>query len=573
MNANPATVWAHTFVDELARLGVRHAVIAPGSRSTPLTLAFAAHPAFRVHSLLDERGAAFYALGIGLATGTPAALLCTSGTAAANFFPAIIEAHASRVPLLVLTADRPPELRGTGANQTIDQIKLFGGYPRWFAEAPLPEGDPSPLLVRSLRTLADRAFAAALAPLPGPVHLNFPFRKPLEPAGGPVPFDLQARPDGQPLARIHPASPNPNFQLELPPRTLLLAGPNCPAGDFPAALAGLAGRTGFPLMADALSGLRFGEWVDRVLLLNPQTAPACSAASLILQFGDVPTSQPLLDFLAASPARRVSIQPHGVWQDDAHTLAELVHADPAAFCRGLRAPEGLADPQWIASLRESEANYWRAVEAQVHAGFFEGLILPDVVDALPDDALLFAANSNPARHLDEFARPLRKRVRVFANRGASGIDGAVSTALGVAAVSGRPLTLVTGDLSLYHDLNGLLALERCGVRATIVLIHNDGGGIFRRLPAARHEPAFTDLFLTPHGLDFEPAVRMFGAEFVRTTGREDFRAALAAAIGHETPRVIEVRTDSAAHECARQAIQAKTAQHTQGKNSNDREDQ
>jgi len=564
VNANPATIWAHTFVDELARAGVRAAVIAPGSRSTPLTLAFAAHPQFRVYSLLDERGAAFFALGLAQASGMPAALLCTSGTAAANFFPAIIEASEAHVPLLVLTADRPPELRGTGANQTMDQVKLYGGYVRDFREVPLPEIDPAPKMLRALRTLADRAVAAAMGVIPGPVHLNFPFRKPLEPAGDPVPFDLAARPDGLPFTSI---APFPLFSsaphLDFPSRGLILCGPRCPAGDFPAAIADLAAKTGYPIIADALSGVRFGPWAARVLILNPQTSEVFKASEvptpdLILQFGAVPASQAVLSFLENLPleTRRISVQAHGTWHDDVHTLSELIYADPAAFCRDLgeRAPEGVADPEWIAALREFEERYWRAVDQVTGAGFFEGLALADVVESIPDGGILFVANSNPVRHLDEFVRPMAKRVAVFCNRGVSGIDGTISTALGVAAASDQPLVLVIGDVAFYHDLNGLLAVRRCGVRATIVLIHNDGGGIFRRLPVAEHEPEFTDLFLTPHGLDFEPAVRMFGAAFVRTAGGAELRAALANAIGHDIPHVIEVRTDSAAHEAVRMKI-------------------
>lgn len=560
----PSSLWAAVLADELARLGVRSVVVAPGSRSTPLALAFAADARFRTFSLLDERGAAFFALGIGLESGRPAAVLCTSGTAAANFFPAIVEADQAQVPLVVLTADRPPELRTTGANQTIDQVGLYGRTVRFARDLLPPASETAALQLRYLRTTVDRAVAAARGPVPGPVHLNVPFRKPLEPSAGMGPAEpLEGRAGQEPFTRILTQKPALALPaIDLPARGLILAGPRCPDGDFPDALTDLAQRYSLPVVADALSGLRFGPWTDALNPLNPEVCRGIASGRLpqpgfVLQFGAIPSSAAALDMLAALPADvlRISVQSSGVWQDDAHGLTHLLTADPAEFCRGLAALAlgSPADTAYRAMLEEEDHRYWAAVAA-ADAPDFEGGAVADVVETLPEGSLLFVANSLSVRHLDAYVRPSLRRLRAFCNRGVSGIDGTISTALGVAASAGERITLILGDLAFYHDLNGLLALQRCGAVATIVILHNDGGGIFRRLPVAAHEPPFTDLFLTPHGLDFEPAARMFGASFARVQDRAGLKTALAAAAQSPEAAIIEFKSDSARTEEIRRRI-------------------
>jgi len=583
---NRNALWAQVFVDELARGGLRAVCIAPGSRSTPLTVAFAVDERVRVYSLIDERSAGFFALGMALAGGAPVALVCTSGTAAANFHPAIIEAYHARVPLLVLTADRPHELRGSGANQTIDQVKMYGDHVRWFVDVAPPEAHPPARTLRYLRTLAARALAVAGGPPAGPVHLNFPFRKPLEPI--PVPGDVpesppqeahlawQGRGEGAPFTRITRGvlTPTPAqidglvAAIRNAPRGLIVCGPRCPRGDFPQAVTRLARVTGYPILADALSGVRFGPHVaeaDGLILGGYETflqrdAITWEPPQLILRFGAMPTSKALETYLESLPAcRQIAVNGDGVWEDASHSIAELLWADPATTCRQVAerlagATTRPADPAWVATLRRAEQAAWAAVEAACREAFFEGAILPTVVEALPPHAVLYVGNSLPVRHLDQFVRPQAKPLRVLANRGASGIDGTVSSALGAAAATDAPLVLVTGDLAFYHDLNGLLALRRCGVRATIVLIHNDGGGIFHRLPIAGFDPPFTELFVTPHGLDFEPVVRMYGAAFVHVETPETLREALHTAIGAPTPHVIEVRSDAEEHERWRRKV-------------------
>ncbi|NUM47868.1 MAG: 2-succinyl-5-enolpyruvyl-6-hydroxy-3-cyclohexene-1-carboxylic-acid synthase [Anaerolineales bacterium] len=398
---NPSILWATLFVDELTRAGLRTAIIAPGSRSTPLTLAFAAHPDIHVVSLLDERSAAFYALGIGLATGQPAALVCTSGTAAANFYPAIIEANYSHVPLLALTTDRPPEIRASGANQTVDQIKMYGDQVRWFVDVAVPENRPAPLTLRYLRSLAGRAVAATMGLPPGPVQINFPFRKPLEPVPQPG-FELPAetaRPDSSPFARVTRGRvhPTPDQLADLTgaishaQRGIIVCGPRCPGGNFPARVADLARVTGFPLFADALSGVRFGPQTGNAPILGGYETflPALTRAGLespdmVLHFGAPPISAKLNDWLAALPAttRRFALRESGDWQDDAYTTSDLIWADPEILCEtllsSLNSHQFPQNSPWLPLFQSAESQTWQTIESVNRETWFEGAILADV---------------------------------------------------------------------------------------------------------------------------------------------------------------------------------------------------
>ncbi len=578
---NRNTLWSAIFVDELARAGLKSACIAPGSRSTPLTVAFANHPAITVYSLLDERGAAFFALGLALATGQPAALVCTSGTAAANFFPAIVEANTAQVPLLVLTTDRPPELRHSGANQTIDQVKMYGDHVRWFVDVALPEtGD---LALRSLRTLAQRAVSATMGLPPGPVHLNFPFRKPLEPTSQPgdVPENLPdtARPAGKPYTRISRGQllPAPAQVADLAgaitaaPRGLIVCGPRCPGGNFPAAVTRLALASGYPILADALSGVRFGPHIDALegqlvsgydTFLQPQVVANWPAPQVILRFGALPISMALGRYIAAyGSSRHVQISDTGVWQDDTHTTSDFLWADPSAVCDALTAQLDRRSPDepWLARWQAADEVVRGVVDPARENSFFEGDILNTIVNRVPQNTQLFVGNSLIVRHLDQFVPHNHNNIRVYANRGASGIDGVTATALGIAAAVPERLVLVTGDVSFYHDLNSLLALRRLGLTATIVVINNNGGGIFHRLPIANFDPPFTDLFLTQHGLNFAAAAQLFGVDYIRVSARHEFQHAFSESITGDAARIIEVTTDSTHHEQVRRQIIAQVA--------------
>ena len=563
LSANPNTHWASVFVDELARGGLQAVCLAPGSRSTPLALAFAAQPAIRLYRHLDERSAGFFALGLALATGRPVALLCTSGTAAANFHPAVIEAYYAAVPLLVLTADRPPELRDSGANQTIDQVKMFGDHVRWAVDAPVPQAGVPDVVLRHLRTLAARALAAADGPPRGPVHVNLPFRKPLEPDATTL-ADQPAAPSalaphthisrGRLLATYDQLTTVASLAGQ---GGLIVCGPGCPGGDFPAAVAALAARLGWPILADPLSGLRHGAQVSGGLVLGsyPLWLPALGQRrprpEAILRFGAVPTSASLSAWLEESaPPAHVHVRDDGLWADDLHLTHTFIQADPTLFCVRLAAMLDGAPvaEEWAAFFQQIEKTTWATVDQTlIGLPLFDGGAIARALAALPNGAVVFAGNSMPVRYVDAFDQPDTRTIALYGNRGASGIDGNVSTALGLAAAGNRPVCAFLGDITFYHDMNGLLAARQHGLsNVAFVVTNNDGGGIFRRLPIARHDPPFTDLFLTPHGLTFGHAAALYGLEYTAVRDTAELDAALADDRPRTAARLIEVITDGAA---------------------------
>lgn len=554
---NRNALWARVLVQELARGGVAHACVAPGNRSGPLAFALAAEPGLRTWSHVDERSMGFFALGLAMATGAPVALACTSGTAAANLLPAVVEAGQARVPLVVLTADRPHDLRDTGANQAIDQVGLFGRQVRWAADLPPPAAEDRAL--RHLRSLACRALLEARGPPAGPVHLNVPMAKPLEPTpAGDVPQGFAAahpravegRPGGAPWVAVR-ASPRPPAPADVAAvaarlegrRGVIVAGPQRDAR-LPPALARLAAATGFPLLADPLGGARFGPAAGLGAFdafLASAAVRAALAPEVVVRAGAAPTSDALLRWMEEDAAELVLLDEAG-WREPLHLPGERLAADPAlaadALAAAVRRP---APPAWRARWQRAED----AAAAALARGeaFFEGAAARATVEALPEGATLVVSNSLPVRDLDRFAPPRGKALRVLGNRGASGIDGVTSTALGVAAAGQGPVVLLTGDLAFYHDLPGLMAFRRLGVAATLVVLHNDGGRIFEQLPAARFDPPFRDLFVTPHGLDFEHAARLFGARFRRAADLKGYEAALAEALREGGPQVLEARIE------------------------------
>lgn len=567
---NRNLLWARLLVDELARGGLREVVIAPGSRSTPLVFAFAECPGMTLYSLLDERGAAFFALGLAQAADRPVALVCTSGTAAANFLPAVVEAHYGRIPLLVLTADRSHELRDSGANQTVDQIRLYGEHALWSVDVAPPEADPPAVLLRSLRTLAARALAVADGMPKGAVHLNFPFRKPLEPVPEPMSLDEMplALATGRPAVQVLRTSQAPSEAqvvrlaevLRSAERPALVCGPRCSGGEFPAAVRALAGRAGAALFADVLSGVRAGSvglsGYDTVLAGKSDLEPP----DAVIQFGAPPTSQALTGYLNCATGLRLMVSADGVWQDPDHRTTDWLWADAEALCRA--AAERLQPrpaSTWQAAHERASQTACAALVDVRRERFFDGGAAAAVIEALPAGAQVFAASSLTVRNLDQFAA-LDRPVRVFGNRGASGIDGTVSSAFGLAAANpGVPTILLTGDLALYHDLNGLIAANRLGLKLIAVVINNNGGGIFRRLPVAQFDPPFEALFVTPHGLTFEAAAAQFGLTYTRAKDEAGLHAALAEALAGARSALIEVVTDSNADLAARREVIARTA--------------
>jgi len=578
---NRNTLWGRAVAEELSRAGVGAVCVCPGSRSTPLTVAVDAHDDLTVYSHLDERSAAFFALGRGKRTGEPTAVVTTSGTATANLHPAVMEANQARVPLLVLTADRPPELRDSGANQTVDQQKLYGDAVRHYRDLPEPEADDRKL--RSLRTAVCRAVGEATGANPGPVHLNAPFRKPLEPTEVPgdvpgtfaddYPLAASGR-DDRPFVSVDraPATPRESTLDALAgaaadaDRGLLVAGPE-DGGLSADAASALADATGFPLFADPLSDLRFGPHVADAPVVGGYDGLLAAGASLfdpdpdfVLRFGASPTSKPLRKSLAASGARQVVVDPAGEWREAEFTAADLVVADPDETARGLAARVDSGRDAWTDRVLDREADYWQTVGAFEPDGLLEGEVSRVVAADAPDPATVFVSNSMPVRDFDRFTEPRSADLTVLGNRGASGIDGVVSSALGAGSATDDPLVVLTGDLAYYHDSNGLLALERCGVDATVVLVNNDGGGIFHMLPIESFDPPFTGQFKTPHGLDFAPTGDTYDLEFARVESIDGFRAAYRESVGSAGTQVVEVQTDAAASHRERDRLQSVVAE-------------
>ena len=574
---NRNVLWGRAIVDELARSGVESVVVSPGSRSTPLVTAVEDHADLHVFSVLDERSAAYFALGRARRTGEVTPLICTSGTAAANYHPAVIEADRGRVPLLLLTADRPPELRDSGANQTVDQEKLYGDAVRWYSDLPEPEADARKL--RSLRTSVARALAAATGTPSGPVHLNCPFRKPLEPT--PVPGDVPA--DLDPLAAIGREDDQPFVQTTagVPQldradlgrmaealsveRGLVVAGPADPPGVDAQALAALAHATGFPIVADPLSGLRFGGHTRVTTTvggydgyLDPRVTDDWPDPEVVLRIGASPTSKRLRNYLARVDAREFVVDPAGEWREASFRATDLVVADPSRLAARLaEVVSGAGDPDWRERWAAADRTHRDVVADATDdgaGGYFEGAILADVADLAPEPATLVVSNSNPVRDADRYMAPTDAGYTVLGNRGASGIDGVVSTALGAGSATTDHLSLVIGDLAYYHDGNGLLSALRCGVDATIVLIDNDGGGIFHRLPIESFDPPFTEAFRTPHGLDFEPTADLYDLGYAAVEDRAGFRDAYAESVASDGTDVIDVRTDGEASQRTRERL-------------------
>ncbi len=570
---NRNTLWGSVLVAELAAGGLEAVCIAPGSRSTPLTVAFASHPEIRVFSHLDERSAAYFALGRARRTGKPTALVCTSGTAAANFHPAIMEADQARVPLVVLTADRPAELRGSGANQTVDQVKLYGDAVREYIELPEPKVEER--TVRMLRTTAARLLATATGTPAGPVHCNCPFQKPLEPTS--VATDVPAMftetkaykgRDG-PFVELTPG----RTLLEPPAierlaatladadRPLIVAGPADPPGFEVASVVGLATAVGAPILADPLSGLRFGPHVSDTDLVcggyDAYLSADWPAPDLVVRVGATPTSKRCRHYLRDADCRQLVIDPAGEWREATFTATDLVVAEPShvasAVSGQLESAATSQESAWCERFRTAEADHWDGTESLPET--LEGAIVAETLAGAPDLATVFVSNSMPIRDADRFGQPHEGRLTVLANRGASGIDGIISTALGAGSTVAEPLVLITGDLAFYHDMNGLLALARCEQEATIVLINNDGGGIFHLLPISSYDPPFTEQFKTPHGLEFSALEGLYDLEIL-AVDPADFSEAYQASLQRAGTQVLEVSFDAEASHVARKRFDA-----------------
>jgi len=527
-----------------------------------LALALAEHPAITVHVHLDERSAAFFALGVAKRSGRPVAVVCTSGTAAANFHPAVLEANQARTPLLVLTADRPPELRGTGANQATDQLKLYGSAVRWFCEAGAPADDPG--AGRYWRSLASRAVAEATGTPAGPVHLNLAFAEPLvppAPGGDPAP----GRPGGAPWT----AAPPPLLAADLRdvaslaeavranPRGLLVAGWGVDLD--PEVVDGFAAASGWPVLADPLSGARRGPAAVSAYdgLVRAPGFAAAHRPSLVVRVGAAPTSKALTGWLDES-VPQVLVDPAGGWLDPGRVASLRLTADPSALLAAVTVRldgPGTGD-DWRGEWLEADRLARAAIDGLLDdwAEPFEGRVARDLVAWMPDGGTLVVGSSMPVRDVDAFATP-REGLRFVANRGLSGIDGFVATALGVAAAGTEPVAALCGDLTLLHDASSLLGAAGRPRGVVLVVCDNDGGGIFSFLPQARLPgELFEPLFGTPHGLDLTAlaaAARVPATVVEKAAG---LVPALDAALAAGGTRLVVVRGERAANLARHRAV-------------------
>jgi len=525
------------FVEELYRCGMRHAVTSPGSRNAPLSLTLAAQEGVEAVSVIDERSAGFVALGMAKASGGPVAVTCTSGTAAANLHPAVVEAHEARVPLIVLTADRPPELREVGAGQAIDQIKLYGSAAKWFVEVGTHEPDRATAIHH--RALACRAYWTAYGDRPGPVHLNFPLREPLAPSppSDPLdPTDWAGRPDARPWTEVrqHASAPHSDDvhavaqRIAAHPRGLIVCGP---CHEYVAeAAAQLAAEAGWPLLAEPTSGLRCGDH-DRShviahydVLLRIEHFVEETPPGLVLRVGDMPTSKPLREFVAK--ASQIVVDPHGAWHEPTRTAELVLHASAeqtlAALAAAVEMRSAERDQGWVQRWREADSKVSAAVEKAPDA--FEGSALAAIEAELPGEAVVWVSSSMPIRDVEAYFPQSPKRLRFLANRGANGIDGVVSSALGAAVATGLPTWILIGELALQHDAGGLLAARRAGVPLEIVCVNNGGGGIFDFLPVAEHaDPAAYEAHIATPSEVVDLAALWPGLREVRTDRRQNVR--------------------------------------------------
>jgi 2-succinyl-5-enolpyruvyl-6-hydroxy-3-cyclohexene-1-carboxylate synthase len=536
------------FAEELQASGLAGVCTSPGNRCVPLVLALVRQPGLRSWSVIDERTAGFFAVGIGKATGAPAALVCTSGTATANYLPAVVEASEARVPLLVLTADRPPEARAVGAGQAIDQVKIFGCYVRWFFD--LGTHVATPERERWIRRLACRAMAIAAGPHPGPVHINVALREPLleEPHNEQSGNELVRRMRNTPTLRriVVPRDHNTaaevlDNQLAGAHRGVVIAGRYERAGHFREAVSRFATRISWPLLADPLSNARTGPSAiaHYDLLLRDDAFATMMQPDAVLYVGDLPTSKPLRAWLAGLQCEHIAVDPEGAWQDPNGVLTCSIDADPAETLT--RAVMLKAHPtDWLTPWRTADAHARDVIESVLaEAELTELHVVRELSRRLDSRFVLVTSASMSVRQLESLLPAIDDAPTVLANRGANGIDGTIATALGIAAVAAKRVVLLTGDVALAHDVGSLQLARRLGIALTIILVDNGGGAIFDFLPVARERDVFDEHLATPPQLDFEGIAGSFGLAHWPVTNRTELLTAMDALPANA---IVEVRT-------------------------------
>jgi 2-succinyl-5-enolpyruvyl-6-hydroxy-3-cyclohexene-1-carboxylate synthase len=558
---NINSFWGYLLIDELVRNGVSLFCISPGSRSTPLTIAAAENPLAENIICIDERGSAFYALGYAKATGKPAALICTSGTAAANYLPAIIEARQSRIPLIILTSDRPPELRGTGANQSIDQIRLYSHYPKWFFDLPCPNQDISPQMVL---TTIDQAVFKANYDSPGPVHLNCMFREPLAPSNKVFPLSYPRSVNKwersrAPYSAYHKEKSAAEDEetkdlahlINRIRKAILVVG-ELPNKDTGKAVLQLAEKLRWPVFADITSGIRGNHpsvsminHFDQLLLSEKMKNDL--NAKIILHLGKPLVSKRYLQFIQAHPPQEyIHINSSSDREDPNHQITHRFVSDIESFCFSLRTYiTGNIDKNWHLRIidRDHEISELLKRQCQPDTGITEISLAYYVSKNINPDQGLFLSNSMPVRDFDMFASFETTFTNIVSNRGASGIDGTLATATGYASGLNKPVTAVIGDLAMIHDMNSLLLLDGSESPITLIIINNGGGGIFSFLPIAKYAHIFEQYFGTSHDYEFKYLAKMFGIKYSQPSTNEEFVRLYKKNINSKKSSIIEIKTE------------------------------
>lgn len=561
---NTNTLWSSIIAETLKRLGLTTAIICPGSRSAPLTVAFAQHPEIEAIPILDERSAAFFALGVAKRSHVPAALVCTSGTAGANFYPAVIEASESQVPLLVLTADRPPELRDCHAGQAIDQQKLYGSYPNWQAELALPSQEIG--MLRYLRQTIVQAVKRSLFSVPGAVHLNVPFREPLAPTPQPDPLNSQLHQEdffagitlnpyphsctGDSASRPYSSLLSTWKQCE---RGIIIAGVAQPQHrqEYCQAITHLSQSLGWAVLAEGLSPVRNYANLNPYLIStydlilgNPQLSQKL-APEMVIQLGALPTSKELRAWLNSTQPQRWIIDPSPENFDPLHGKTTHLHLSVEQLATTIPplAKQESVSSDYLHQWRDAETQLRQALDKTMATTdtLFEGKAAWLLSQTLPSATPLLIANSMPVRDVEFFWKPNNSGIQPFCNRGANGIEGSLSTALGIAHHH-QSSVMLTGDLALLHDTNGFLQRNRFTGHLTIVLINNNGGGIFEMLPISQFEPPFQEYFATPQEIDFAQLCGTYGIEYKRITNWQQLQALLNP-LPEKGIRVLEIPTN------------------------------
>jgi len=560
-NINRNILWSTVFFEQLAQLGVKHVCISPGSRSTPLTLAAVSNKKLNCIKIIDERSSAFFATGLARTSGKPVALICTSGTATAEYYPAIIEAYQQRIPLIVCTADRPPELFSRGANQTINQKNLYANHIRYFADPGLPSVKVKKL--ESLRKIAEKAFVVSAVNNKGPVHINLPFEKPFEPENSTdslkadLKISYRAMKDLAIKDDPSPASLSSVFSLMgKTARGIIIVGPDQYNKEFPKLITEVSRKSGYPIFADGASQLRFGKFSKQNILANFDALLRSKeflktfSPEIILHFGRTITSKGLEEFLEKSRAQKFMINEFGDWFDPSGNAKHAIAVKPFIFCTKFLRTGKVAHVDerllWQHQLRQADT--LAETKKQHHFSgaplSLEPNVIINLLSLLPEKANILLSNSLPIRDFDFFTSTSQKEITIYHNRGASGIDGIISTALGITYSSKVPTYLVIGDLAFYYDLTSLLIAKQYKLPLTIIVVNNNGGGIFRFLPIAQHKEVFDEFFSMPTSLSFGKIVKEFGGNYSRIASPKKFRYSLQTTSERKNFSVIEIKTNS-----------------------------